>query len=481
VSEVLRKLEGLRVHLVGLTSLEIADVAVWLSEQGATNLVAHDLCQPDKLPEHFRAAHIGMPKEARAIHFDALMSAELELRLGDDYLKDIESADVVVVSQAWRLYKANQPLHALAASGVQFLTPMEFYLEVAEERGINTIGVTGSNGKSTTSNMILSVLRHAGRTALLAGNYRYRGPILGDLVGAASDTLLVLEVSNHHLMALQSPVDVAVVTNVTENHLEEHDGFDAYVAVKRRLVELQRSGGTAILNADDPVTSTFGPSARGPVRFFTSSGDEAHAYSKQGAIFLNGDRLLGCDELKVPGTHNVQNAMATALVCDAVDMPAKEIAAGLRNFSGITGRLEFVRTVADISFYYDVESTTPESTTKGVEAFGDQPVHLIAGGDNKGLSYEQLASAIQRVGATLYLLPGTASADLAEKAGAIGIQIQNVDSVAQAVSTAFRAAEPHSVVLLSPGARGFYNLYLRGQPSFARLVKKLRASDRTGA
>ena len=173
--------------------------------------------------------------------------------------------------------------------------------------------------------------------------------------------------------------------------------------------------------------------------------------------------------------------MATALVCDAVDMPAKEIAAGLRNFSGITGRLEFVRTVADISFYYDVESTTPESTTKGVEAFGDQPVHLIAGGDNKGLSYEQLASAIQRVGATLYLLPGTASADLAEKAGAIGIQIQNVDSVAQAVSTAFRAAEPHSVVLLSPGARGFYNLYLRGQPSFARLVKKLRASDRTGA
>lgn len=481
MSRVLRKLEGLRVHLVGLTSLEIADVAVWLSAHSSADLVAHDICQPDKLHEHFRAAHIGMPKEDRQAHYEALMSAQLELRLAGDYLRDIESADVVVVSQAWRLYEANAPLYALAKSGVQFLTPMAFYLEVAEEQGIRTIGVTGSNGKSTTSNMILSVLRQAGRTALLAGNYRYRGPILGELTRANSDAILVLEISNHHLMALEAGVDVAVVTNVTENHLEEHDGFEAYIAVKRRLVELQKPGAITILNGDDPITLGFGPSARGSVRVFATTGGTANALSREGRIFLNGQELIECDDLKVPGLHNVQNAMATALVCEAIAMDPARIAEGLRDFSGITGRLEFVRTVADISFYYDVESTTPESTTKGVEAFGDRPVHLIAGGDNKGLSYGQLANAIQNVGATLYLLPGSASDDLADKAREVGLPISRVASVTEAVSCAFRAAEPGSVVLLSPGARGFYNLYLRGKSSFARLVKKLRAADRTGA
>ena len=490
MANLLEHIEGKCVHLVGVSSLEIADVAVWLDQGTDASLIGHDLCAPDALSEHFRAAHVGMTRPERESHWDALQAAKLELRLGDDYLRGIDDADVVVVSQAWRLYEANGPLQRVAQSGTKLVTPIEIYVSVAHDLGLQVIGVTGSNGKSTTANMIAAILRAADLSHALAGNYRYRGPILGDLAKLERDGVLVLEISNHHLLALEQGVDVAIVTNVTENHLEEHAGFDDYIRVKRSLVEAQAPGATTILNSDDPVSSAFLSVAKGRVLTFSVTQRNAAAYLDEDRLMIRPfvDRpevegpleLMPRNQLQVPGMHNVLNALAAALATSAIGCEITSIAAGLGGFSGIKGRLEHVRTVAEISFYYDVEATTPESTIRGLQAFSGRPVHLIAGGENKGLSYGELADSIAENGAVLHLLPGSASQDLAEKASRRGLIPLWSEDLEAAVQKAFLSASAGSVVLLSPGARGFYNAYLRNKPSFARTVKRLKARQRDG-
>lgn len=482
MTAVVDQLRGKRVHLVGVSGLEMADVAVWLHSHGHQGLVGHDLCAPDAFAEHFRAAHIGMAKVDREAHWDALQGADLDLRLGQDYLQDIDLAEVIVVTQSWRLYPANEPLRILADSGLAFVTPIEIYLTAAEHRGLRTIGVTGSNGKSTTTNMVASILEAAGRPHVLAGNYRYRGPVLGTLDGLGEDGVLVLEVSNHHLLGLALPVDVAVVTNVTENHLHEHAGFDDYLRVKRRLIENQSDGAIAIVNADDPVSSQFEHHARGPCLRFTGHQTGAHAaYDKQSLRFTPPESEpfeMPRGDLAVPGEHNAQNALAAGLAAISVAVDADAVLAGLRAFDGIKGRLEHVREVGGVDFYYDVESTTPESSVRAIEAFEGRPVRLIAGGDNKGLSYSNLAKAAKAVECALHVLPGTASDDLLSHSNELDLEVRPADSLAQAVEEAFSYAREGCVVVLSPGARGFYNAYVKGQPSFARLVKKLKAAQR---
>ena len=486
---LLAQMEGKCVHLVGVSSLEIADVAVWLGEKKVATLVGHDLCAPDQLAEHFRQAHVGMAGEERERHWAKLEAADIELRLGDDYLAGIDDAEVVVASQAWRLYEANEPLRRVHESGAFFVTPIEIYLSVAREIGLRTVGVTGSNGKSTTVNMIAAILGVTDHPFVLAGNYRFRGPILGDLPELPADGVLVLEISNHHLLALKQGVDVGVVTNVTENHLEEHDGFEDYVRVKRSFVERQPNDAIAILNADDPVSSAFRSSAKGPVFTFSVEKLNTVAFLDEGWLMLrpldnrrsaeDSPVLLHRSQLQVPGLHNVQNALAAALATSSLGCDRESIGRGIAEFTGIKGRLEHVRTVAGISFYYDVESTTPESTIGGLQAFKDHQVHLIVGGENKGLSYQELAQRIADSGAVLHLLPGSASRDLAKHTARHGVVPNKAKNLEKAVREAFISAPPGAVVLLSPGARGFYNEFLRNKPSFARLVKRLKARQRT--
>jgi UDP-N-acetylmuramoylalanine--D-glutamate ligase len=469
---------------VGVSSLEIADVAVFLARHGVKPLIGHDLCEADELAERFRAAHIGMPTQQRQRHWEALRAVEMPLRLGADYLSGIDEAEVVVVSQAWRLYPRNDPLHALLSSPVQVLTPVQLYLDIVAERGsdrVQTIGVTGSNGKSTTANIVASLLRDAGIPALLAGNYRYRGPILDELADLERG-VVVLELSNHHLLAVERGVDVAVVTNVTANHIEEHGSFEAYVAVKRRIVENQGPQGTAVLNADDPVSSGFQATAPGRVLRFSLTDPTASARLERGELILEDSgerhRLLLASDLKVPGPHNRQNALAAALACAAVGVDPAALGAGLAGFTGVPGRLEHIRRVADVDVYYDIESTTPESTIRALESFPDRPVELILGGDNKGLSYQRLVAFAARRGAHLHLLDGTASRDVAEVARGEDIALSVHATLAEAVAAAYDAAPADAVILLSPAAKAFYNLHIRGRPSFRRLVKRLRAAQR---
>jgi UDP-N-acetylmuramoylalanine--D-glutamate ligase len=469
--------DGRPVHLIGLSSLEIADAALFLARAGVGPLVGHDLADESQLEESFRAAHIGMPAEAREEHWRALCDAPIERRLGAGYLAGVADGRAVVASQAWRLYAANEPLARLAAEGTLFVTPMVLAVELAQARALRTVGVTGSNGKSTTSNMVSAILAAGGVPAVLAGNYRYRGPVFADIEALPARGVLALEVSNHHLLQWDEALDVAVVTNVTPNHLGEHASFEEYSAVKERLVATQAAGGVAVLNADDPVSREFRRSARGVVRTFSVRG-EADACLRDGALWLDGERLLARAELAVPGDHNAANALAAALATQAVGVERAAIAAGLRGFAGITGRLELMRELDGVGCYYDVESTTPESTIRALEAFPGRPVLLIAGGDDKGLDYEPLVAAAARHGARLFLLPGSATERILEHTGVYGLAAQVHESLEEALGAAWRGAGEGSALLLSPAAKGFYNRYLRGQPSFKRLVKRLRAAER---
>ncbi|MCA9565862.1 MAG: hypothetical protein KC561_20335, partial [Myxococcales bacterium] len=293
-------------------------------------------------------------------------------------------------------------------------------------------------------------------------------------------------------------VDFGVVTNVTQNHLEEHDDFAHYTDTKRKLLRLQRPQCASVVNLDDPVSSHFVSDAPDRLLCFTTRGEEAlaghdGAFVRDGQICLRVDGrvfadLVALDALRLPGPHNWQNVMAAILVTGAfLGGPDKRSLGEARwaslgraaaDFGGVPGRLEWVRDLADLDFYYDIEATTPEATMRAVEAFPGRPVVLIGGGHNKGLSYAEWGRCVAQHEASVCLLPGDATPLMVDALHAERVEPEMCADLEQAMSWALEQAPQESVVILSPGAKGFYNDHIRGKSSFYRLAKRLRAAQR---
>lgn len=315
------------------------------------------------------------------------------------------------------------------------------------------VAVTGTNGKSTTTRLVEALLRAAGLRAEAAGNIG--SPALG-LVGRPLD-VAVLEVSSFQLETTEGfRPKVAVILNVTPDHLDRHGSFDGYVAAKARILSHLDAGDTAVLSADDPVTRAMGAGLRCRVRFFSQRevvGDGACLDA--GAVLVR-DRSqtlrIPLADFPLPGAHNRENLLAALLAAQAAGADLRRASRALDSFEGLPHRTERVRTRAGVEWVNDSKGTNVGAAIRSLESF-DSPIVWIAGGKDKHLDFRPLAPIVkERVRAAILI--GEAAPKLAAALEG-SVALHEAGDLDRAVAIADRIARPGDVVLLSPACASF--------------------------
>jgi UDP-N-acetylmuramoylalanine--D-glutamate ligase len=343
------------------------------------------------------------------------------------------------------------------------------------------LGITGSNGKSTTTALTAALLRGCGFAAEACGNF---GPPLASMLDGAPGRVFVAELSSFQLEdSVTLRPKVAALLNVAADHLDRHGDLAGYLAAKRRIFAQQGAGCTAVLNEDDPLVHMVELPAGVRRRGFSRLRAVADGCFVDGgsAVEGHGDgrftELFGLDDLKLVGPHNLENALAAALVARSwageAGAPPAALRAALAEFRALPHRTALVRERRGVAYYDDSKGTNPGATEKALEGFADGTVHLICGGRNKGADFAVLRDAVTRKVKALYLI-GEAAAELAHALRGTAPMF-GTETLDRAVATAAAAAAPGEVVLLSPACASFdqfRNFGHRGE-TFERLVREL--------
>jgi UDP-N-acetylmuramoylalanine--D-glutamate ligase len=404
-----------------------------------------------------------------------LETAGAQLRLGDDYL---ENLDADIVFRAPGVYFYSPAMAALRERGVIVTSEMEVFFDLCPCR---TIAITGSEGKTTTSTVIAEMLKAQGLTVHLGGNIGKA--LLPFIFTIQPDDVAVVELSSFQLLSMHPQPDVAVVTNITPDHLDVHGSLEEYIGAKRNIYLHQTAFSRTVLGADNAVTASFAPQVRGDCRLFSLDKAVEHgAFYRDGVLFAadHGQirEILRAKDIRVPGMHNVANYLAAiCAVTGLVGENAIRHVAG--DFHGVEHRLEFVRELDGVRWYNDSIATAPPAVIAGLRAFG-QKLILIGGGSDKKISYDPLAPALVRY-AKLLLLAGP-TAPLIEAAVKAqpdytgdNPEILHVRDIPEAVAIARQRAIPGDVVTLSPASASFNaykNFEERGR-HFKELVNAL--------
>ena len=401
------------------------------------------------------------------------------LRLGPDYLKGL-TEDVIFRTPGMR---PDLPeLTAAVERGSVLTSEMEVFVSVCP---CPIIAVTGSDGKTTTTTIIAELLRAAGRTVHLGGNIGH--PLLAETGGMAAEDLAVLELSSFQLMTMTQSPHIAVVTNLAPNHLDVHKNYAEYISAKENIFTHQTADDIAVFNADNEVTCSFIGRERGTLRTFSrrepvergtylapgASGGQA-IWAANGA----GRRMvLPLAGIKLPGIHNVENYMAAIAAVDGL-VPDEIIRDFARGFGGVEHRIELVRELNGVRYYNDSIASSPSRTIAGLYSF-PEPVILIAGGKDKGISYDSLGPVINEHVKLLILCGATAgviraSVEAAENYS--GLEIMDVEDYQKAVSLARSRAERGDVVILSPASTSFdrFSNFMERGKVFKEIVNRLK-------
>ena len=375
----------------------------------------------------------------------------IEWRLGHHDERDFRGIDLLVVNPA--VPRSSRYLQVAIDSGVRLTSEMNLFW--LHHRG-RRIGVTGTNGKSTTATLIDAMLRQSGIAGRLGGNIGHSLlPVVDEI---EPDEWVVLELSSFQLADLdylrRSP-QIAVVTNFAPNHLDRHASVEEYRAAKQTILRWQSVADVAVLNADDSDVAAW-PGSGTRLWFATAESCHAKVSGHQLKIACDGaDFEINLrDHLALPGKHNAANVAAAALAATAAGANATAISGSLRDFRGLPHRLQFVRDWNGRRFYNDSKATTPEAAMAALSAFGEQPIILLAGGSDKHVDLRPFAAAIARRAKAVALLGETAAAlQQAIQAAAPGRSpaVHRAASLEDAVRWSVAQSSNGDVVLLSPG------------------------------
>lgn len=377
-----------------------------------------------------------------------------KLRLGENYLKLLD-ADIIFRTPGMRpdLPELNE---AVKRGGI-LTSEMEAFFDVCPCR---IIAVTGSDGKTTTTSIIAALLREEGLRVHVGGNIGT--PLLCQADTMQKDDIAVLELSSFQLMTMKKSPSVAVVTNITPNHLDMHRDMAEYVEAKRNILRYQSASDTAVLNLDNDLTRGFAEGVMGETLFFSrKSRVDSGVFLEDGAIYEAAggktEKLMDAAQILLPGVHNIENYMAAfAAVHGLVRRETCFRVAG--TFKGVAHRIELVRTLNGVRYYNDSIASSPTRTIAGLTSF-DQKVILIAGGKDKGVPFDELGPAATAYVKTLVVTGMTASKIKTAVLNAPGYdgspEIIEEPDFTKAVLTAHRAAKAGDIVLLSPACTSF--------------------------
>jgi UDP-N-acetylmuramoylalanine--D-glutamate ligase len=409
--------------------------------------------------------------EALADSIAALDGLNVKLKLGGHSRSDLDGVDVVYASPG--VPPENELLREATARGIRQSSLVELFFRLCPAP---ILGITGSAGKSTTTSLVGEMFTRAGKEAFVGGNIGR--PLLGKLAEMTERSWVVMELSSFQLEPLRQSPHVALITNVTPNHLDRHPSMEAYWAAKGQILAHQQPSDWAVLNADDAWSLRYQPLGR--TLRFSLDGVVEGAYVAGGAseqVMLLGEPLLPTGEIPLRGRHNVANVLAATVAAHAAGIPREAMIEAIRSFQGVAHRLQTVAQRHGVTYVDDSIATAPERSMAALRAYESEPLVLIAGGRDKHLPMgdwaELIASRVKHV------------VLLGEMSGLVAKAIRDADetykamtqamSMDEAVGLAARVANEGDVVLLSPGGTS-YDMYLdfeeRGR-DFARAVGEL--------
>jgi UDP-N-acetylmuramoylalanine--D-glutamate ligase len=354
--------------------------------------------------------------------------------------------------------------------GVPVLGEVELASEFLEGR---TIGITGSNGKTTTTSLVGHILRESGVPVQVGGNIGM--PVTAMVASSRPEQWNVLELSSFQLETIERfRAHIGVCVNVTPDHLDRHGSFENYANAKGRLFETGQPGDFAVLNADDASCREYARRTRATaVWFSTVRALDRGLYADCGRVYLDGAPLLNIADIPLRGRHNVENVLAASGAAYLAGVPPGAIAAAVKTFPGVEHRLEFVRTLNGVDFYNDSKATNVDATLKAIEAFPGR-LWIILGGKDKGSDYTVLREPLAAK-AHAALLIGAAAKKIASHLGG-AVRLIDAGTLAEAVRAAYAEAKPGDTVLLAPACASFDqfdNFEHRGRV-FKSLVGEIR-------
>lgn len=375
----------------------------------------------------------------------------LNIYTGKGCMDNLEGYDYIFRSPS--ILPTRSSLIKAKESGTIITSEIEEVIKLTPSK---VIGVTGSDGKTTTTTLINEVLKKCGYKTFLGGNIGY--PLFTSIKDMKKEDIVVLELSSFQLMGMEVSPDISIITNISENHLDIHKDFNEYITSKQNIYKYQDKTGILVVNSDNDITNKF--ITNGITRHFSGHKKitdgfytlEDTIYDKEGNIFLQKE------DIKLRGHHNYENiaAMLTA-ISDLVDInKAKEV---IKSFGGVEHRLELVRTINGIKWYNDSVSSSPTRTIAGLYSY-DENIVLIAGGYDKNISYEPIAKPIVEKVRVLILIGNTtdkiynAVSNELKKEGR-DMPIYKCNSLKEAVDTAYKHSTHGDVVLFSPASASF--------------------------
>ena len=455
-----RQIKGKRVAFCGIGRSNLPLIRLFLSK--GTQVTACDRLTEQELGE--TAAQ--------------LRDLGVTLKTGSGYLHDLD-VDILFRTPGMKYYLPE--LTAARERGIAVTSEMELFFQLCP---CKIYAVTGSDGKTTTTTILSEFLKAAGKTVHLGGNIGR--PLLQDIESISPDDVAVVELSSFQLISMRQSPDVAVVTNLSPNHLDIHKDMDEYVQAKKNILLHQTAFSRTVLNLDNEITRTFSTDVRGRLLTFSRRNPVQNgAYLRQDdklIMAVNGEETVLMDraDIKLPGMHNVENYLA-AISAVWGDVPLQVIQEVAKTFGGVAHRAELVRVKDGVSYYNDSIGTSPSRTALGTLSLYDEKIILIAGGYDKHLDYTDLGALIPEKVKALILMGATADKIEAATKAAPTYQegvpvIYRVASMEEAVETAHRIAKAGDIVSMSPASASFDlypNFEARGN-HFKQLVNDLQ-------
>jgi len=428
------EVKGKRILVVGLGKSGVA-AALFLEAHGARVTVSDA-----KTEEELRS------------EIPALLDKGITVEAGGHGDRTFRDQDLIVVSPGVP-YEIAQ-LQQARSQGVPVIGEVELASRFLKG---HLVAITGSNGKTTTTALTGEVISMGGYESLVGGNI---GTPAISLAGESTDdTYNVLEISSFQLETIESfHPQIAVVLNVTPDHLDRHRSLQAYISAKARIFENQSRDDYAVLNADDPTCLRLADDCRAHTRFFSRKGELKHgAYVKEGKIYWREEEsgeqeIMPVAGITLKGAHNLENVLAAVCVGRLVNVEPHRIRRAVEEFKAVEHRLEFVANIRGVDYYNDSKATNVDATTKALESFSSG-IHIILGGKDKGSDYSVLNPLLKSRAKRVYTIGAAAAKIESQIAGAA--EIVHAETLENAVRRAAEAAAPGDVVLLAPACASF--------------------------
>lgn len=438
VNEYFKALQGKRVAVVGL-GISNRPLVKLLLEHGISVLCCDKTPREKLLPEVLELEKMGAV-----------------LKLGDDYLENIQ-ADVVFRTPGLNL---NTPqLVELKKNGAIITSEMEAFFAVCP---CKIFGITGSDGKTTTTTLVAKLLEGAGKTVYCGGNIGT--PLLPLAEKMKEDDVAVVELSSFQLMGMTVSPQVSVITNLSPNHLDIHKDMEEYVSSKENIYLHQNENGTVVLNLDNELTNALTPKAKGKVLKFSRKQRVERGYYLRGDNMIcrvegkEETEIMDASQILIPGVHNIENYMTA--FCAVEGLVGKETMIELaRTFGGVAHRIELVRVKDGVRYYDSSIDSSPNRTKAALRSFPEKVI-MVAGGKDKGIAYDDLGPEL-REHVKLLVLTGMTAGKIRAAAEQVpgydgtNPEIIDIEGFDDAIRTAASRAVSGDVVILSPASTSF--------------------------